>query len=397
MSTESPFKLEELFISRTDHRGMILSANSVFQRVSEFPWEELLNKPHRIIRHPVTPRGVFYLFWEMLKRKEEVASYVINQSKEGKYYWVFAIATPLDDGGYISVRLKPTSHYFEAIKSYYESYSKEEKEKKIEPSESAKNVLEAIKALGFSSYEEFMTEALLEEVSSRSIKLGTNTHFVVESLRNILAQGEKLKDKCDEISKIYYANTYIPLNLEIKASNLGQEAASISVVSTQYDHISKLIQKAVESFKEVSMSIYKKIESSQFDICASLLHMEMGTFFSQEPKDLPIDVEYESQLVKGMALSRYEKTKETLKTIEDDIRAFKKIQENLKKESLPLEIISITGRIEASKISKGNELTDLLNDLNSFRETLKKEIYNIENLGIELEKEINFLKENIAA
>lgn len=64
--TESEFKFEELFFSRTNTRGIIQSANSVFQRVSKYEWEELLQKPHKIIRHPAMPRGVFQLFWDEL-------------------------------------------------------------------------------------------------------------------------------------------------------------------------------------------------------------------------------------------------------------------------------------------------------------------------------------------
>jgi aerotaxis receptor len=58
---ESHFEIDELFFSRTDTRGIILSGNGVFQRVSKFSWNELINKPHKIIRHPDMPKAVFFL------------------------------------------------------------------------------------------------------------------------------------------------------------------------------------------------------------------------------------------------------------------------------------------------------------------------------------------------
>ena len=40
-SDEITFAIEELFYSRTDKSGIILSGNSVFQRVSIYSWDEL--------------------------------------------------------------------------------------------------------------------------------------------------------------------------------------------------------------------------------------------------------------------------------------------------------------------------------------------------------------------
>lgn len=67
---EAPFGLHEVFISRTDERGVIKAANYVFKRVTHYEWEELLGAPHKIIRHPDMPKGVFQLFWDTLKRGE---------------------------------------------------------------------------------------------------------------------------------------------------------------------------------------------------------------------------------------------------------------------------------------------------------------------------------------
>ena len=58
IDNEVPFTFEELFFSRTDWRGVILAGNSVFQRVSLYDWDELIQKPHNVIRHPDMPKGV---------------------------------------------------------------------------------------------------------------------------------------------------------------------------------------------------------------------------------------------------------------------------------------------------------------------------------------------------
>ena len=65
---ESFFGFDELIFSRTDQRGVIVSGNTVFQRMCERPWTDLIGAPHRLIRHPDMPRGFFYLFWGLLKQ-----------------------------------------------------------------------------------------------------------------------------------------------------------------------------------------------------------------------------------------------------------------------------------------------------------------------------------------
>jgi len=39
------FDPDELFFSTTDSKGIIQKANSVFVRLSEYPWEELVGAP----------------------------------------------------------------------------------------------------------------------------------------------------------------------------------------------------------------------------------------------------------------------------------------------------------------------------------------------------------------
>ena len=122
---DQPFDLKELFYSRTDKRGVILAGNSVFQKISGFEWPELIGSPHKIVRNFDTPRSVFRIMWDRMKRDEPVVAYVRNKTKDGRGYWVIATIMPLEDG-YISVRLKPTSDFFEKIKPIYAELSKAE-------------------------------------------------------------------------------------------------------------------------------------------------------------------------------------------------------------------------------------------------------------------------------
>ena len=117
-SGEAPFGLEEIFFSRTNERGILQSGNEVFRRVSHFSWQELIGAPHKIVRHPDMPKGVFQLFWDTIQRGHHIGAYVKNQSKDGLSYWVYAVVIPCE-GGFVSVRIKPTSELFEKVKQAY--------------------------------------------------------------------------------------------------------------------------------------------------------------------------------------------------------------------------------------------------------------------------------------
>ena len=97
-SGEAPFHLNEVFFSRTDSRGVIQSGNYVFHRVANYEWPDMLGAPHKLIRHPDSPKGLFWLFWDTLKRGETIGAYVKNRARDGLYYWVFAVAMPCAGG-----------------------------------------------------------------------------------------------------------------------------------------------------------------------------------------------------------------------------------------------------------------------------------------------------------
>jgi aerotaxis receptor len=80
----------ELIVSRTDLNGNITYANEVFAKISGYTPDELLGKPHSIVRHPDMPCSVFKQLWETIRAGEHWRGYVKNLRKDGGYYWVYA-------------------------------------------------------------------------------------------------------------------------------------------------------------------------------------------------------------------------------------------------------------------------------------------------------------------
>ncbi len=114
----------DFIVSKTDTKGRLTYVNKIFMDLAEYGEEELLGKPHNIVRHPDMPKAVFKLLWDKIQNKEELFAYVLNKTKNANEYWVYADVTPsLDERGniigYYSVRRKPNPQALEIIKSLY--------------------------------------------------------------------------------------------------------------------------------------------------------------------------------------------------------------------------------------------------------------------------------------
>jgi hypothetical protein len=94
--------------------------------VSAFDEDEVVGKPHNLIRHPDMPRCVFALLWDTLRAGDELFAYVVNLAGDGAYYWVLAHVTPSTDArgrvvGYHSSRRLPSRY---AVGEVTELYSR---------------------------------------------------------------------------------------------------------------------------------------------------------------------------------------------------------------------------------------------------------------------------------
>lgn len=129
----------DFIVSKTDTKGRITYCNRIFMNLAEYEEEELIGKPHSIIRHEKMPRAVFKLLWDRIQKKEEIFAFVINKTKKGNYYWVYANVTASVDEkgtivGYYSVRRKPNRDAIPIIEAVYAQMLKEEQKGGMEAS-----------------------------------------------------------------------------------------------------------------------------------------------------------------------------------------------------------------------------------------------------------------------
>ncbi|WP_426196331.1 methyl-accepting chemotaxis protein [Massilia sp. DWR3-1-1] len=114
---------DDVLITRTDPKGVIVYANDAFLESAQFTLGEVLGKAHNIIRHPDMPRAVFADIWGTLKTGKSWSGIVKNQRKNGGFYWVRAFVTPVASGGkvtgYMSVRVRATKEEVAAAIAVY--------------------------------------------------------------------------------------------------------------------------------------------------------------------------------------------------------------------------------------------------------------------------------------
>lgn len=96
-------------VSKTDIKGVITYVNDPLCVISGYTREELIGKPHSIIRHPDNPPELFKQMWETIRNKQMYHGIIKNLRKDGSTYYVDSTVAPiLDDTDtiieYISIR-----------------------------------------------------------------------------------------------------------------------------------------------------------------------------------------------------------------------------------------------------------------------------------------------------
>ncbi|SON48832.1 methyl-accepting chemotaxis protein [Vibrio tapetis] len=117
---------EHNLISTTDPKSIITSANESFCDVAEYQEDDLLGRPHNLVRHQDMPKPAFAQMWKYLKSGQSWMGLVKNSCAGGDHYWVSAFVTPIvNSAGEIeehqSVRTKPTNEQIERAESLYKN------------------------------------------------------------------------------------------------------------------------------------------------------------------------------------------------------------------------------------------------------------------------------------
>ena len=122
------FPEDSIIITKTNLKGKITFVSPDFISISGYSEEELIGKPHNLIRHPDMPKAAFKDLWDTIEKGLPWNGYVKNRRKNGDYYWVEATVTPIRENGkingYMSVRKKPSRERIKEAEVLYDKLNR---------------------------------------------------------------------------------------------------------------------------------------------------------------------------------------------------------------------------------------------------------------------------------
>lgn len=388
---EVSLSLAEMFFSITDPKGIIRSGNDVFVRVSGYPLTEMVGRPHNIVRHPDMPRVVFKILWDEIGAGRPVAAYVKNRTADGRVYWVIAVVVP-SPGGYLSIRIKPTSSMFQAAKEIYRRLR--ELEVKIEGpggirrkeamAASDERLQEELGAAGFENYDAFMRAAILAEVRSREEAVreeATDTRSagqaddvarrlsevnrllaeLVLRLDEYLALNARLAEKAGFVRTLADEVRLFALNAILSASKVdGRDGAAIGTVagllSTHSESLGRLFNDLGDSINSASSSLAGML----FPVASARIQAEMLQLFWEEIRSHGGRTNHDDLLAihscissEGVVLANLlRQFTSALQSMGSDIARLRRGLQTMR-------ALALNGRIEAARVENDGPFTQL--------------------------------------
>jgi hypothetical protein len=258
------------------------------------------------------PAGAFHLMWDRLLAGRPMAAYVRNMAADGATYWVFATITPFEDG-FLSVRGAPMTTLFDTVRQVYDvtigleqEYAAAGHHRGEVARYGADLIDQAVRSLGYPSYEAFMFDALAYEVDQRrrhrpaGLQRGVGTGRAGEVLDAVEAMGHAL----DSMDRQVVSYAELARQLGPASQDMVDSVRALETVATHAEAVSEsagvgvLVNTARVSRRPMSDAIgslstlaveldaiLHATRRERFSIALARLHAEMAGAFAREAVD----------------------------------------------------------------------------------------------------------------
>lgn len=395
LSSAREFKFNEMFFSTTDAKGIILSGNEVFARVSGFPIGDLLGKPHNVIRHPDMPRAAFSLLWTNLKQGRPFAGYVKNMAMDGSFYWVFVSAVPASKERYLSVRFKPGSPLLNQTEALYRQMLAAENlalekggSEKQAVAEGLRVATEALTKLGFANYDLFSHTALNREIAARDAALRGEAKGLFPpsisstngqaSLAELYALGvdaygrvdglfrqldgfveftHGLQEKAMTVLGTAEVFRLHALNVNITSQQFGELGGGVGVVAGFLSEYSRSITDATEEFRKHIAEVSEVAETINARVAMARLQLEMLLYFQAEAAGNPgaADVK-QIEILEECFIASTTHVRQALAQLQKNLPRLIETRKTLTRTTMAIEMAQVQGLTEAVRIPEGETL-----------------------------------------
>ncbi|RXJ87564.1 PAS domain-containing protein [Arcobacter sp. CECT 8985] len=145
---------KQSLISEINLEGIILYINSAFCEASGYDEDELLGKPHKIIRHPNNSSKIFEELWDTIKSGTIWKGKIKNITKDGNSYYVKSIISPVFDINGNIIKYVVSEYLitkYEKEKQTLKKYILQEKSKRIKEENDIENKYKELLKLAIES------------------------------------------------------------------------------------------------------------------------------------------------------------------------------------------------------------------------------------------------------
>ncbi len=300
---EGPFNevdVNDIFFSVTDAKGVMTHVNEVFIRYAEYSAEEMIGKPHNLIRHPEMPGGAFKLLWDTIEDGRPFAAYVRNRAKSGAAYDVFATITPLPDGSFLSVRTRPMTERFNAAGEVYQEANLAEQQALDKGAGRRERAIAGAEKMThlIPDYDSFIYDALPAEVEAReaagfTLPAGEGQIYdaakaLYEELDSFMQVQTAIKDAAEELrraSETLVEENAVTNNVKAEMENVVAEGAARTLLLAPlqvWATMRGIIDENAQSLAEVAEELYEKTSNARMAIALARLHTAQTAQFSTE-------------------------------------------------------------------------------------------------------------------